>query len=180
MNVTINPAGFPTPGLANHGYKVWLAGVILIITSGIFVGARVATRTSMRQMGSDDFAICAALTTCIIQMTLWLLSVREGYGADYLMLNWPHQKLFNKYWFMGSWFYVLTLGLFKTSCILLLKRIFIQEKFQRVCWVVLTINTCWCVGNWLGNILQCIPVDTMWGGTPSDEVSCNLHNLMTT
>lgn len=96
MNVTISPAGFPTPGLANHGYKVWLAGVVMIISSGLFVGARIATRMSMRQMGADDYAIIAALTSVTIQMTLWLLSVREGYGADYLMLNWQHQKLFNK------------------------------------------------------------------------------------
>lgn len=95
MNVTINPAGSPTPGLANHGYKVWLAGVIMVVSSGLFVGARIATRLSQLQMGPDDYAIIGALATCIVQISLWLMSVKEGYGADYEMLNWPHQKLFN-------------------------------------------------------------------------------------
>ena len=172
MNVTINPAGFPTPGLPNHGYKVWLAGVIMIISSGIFVGARVATRISQRQMGADDYAIIGALVSCIIQVSLWLTSVREGYGADYLMLNWPHQKLFNKYWYLGGLFFPITLGLFKTSVILLNKRIFIQEGFQKACWVVLIVNACWCIGNFLGAAFQCIPMDTMWGGTPPEEAVC--------
>lgn len=96
MNVTIDVAGFPTEGLPNHGYKVWIAGVVTIISSGLFVGARIATRISQRQMGADDYVICAAMVSCTIQMMFWLLSVWAGYGADYLMLNWQHQKLFNK------------------------------------------------------------------------------------
>lgn len=154
MNVTINAAGFPTEGLANHGFKIWLAGVILIIAAGLFVGARTATRLSQQQMGSDDYAIIGALTTCLIQVSLWLMSVREGYGADYLMLNWQHQKLFNKYWYLGSLFYPLTLGLFKSSVLLLSKRIFVSERFQKMCWVVLVVNACWCIGNFLGTCFQ--------------------------
>ena len=172
MNVTIDPAGFPTPGLANHGYKVWLAGVILIIISGLFVSARVSTRISMRQMGADDYAIVGALVTCIIQVSLWLMAVRAGYGADYLMLNWQHQKLFNKYWYLGGLFYPITLGLFKSSVILLNKRIFVQEGFQKACWAVLIVNGCWCIGNFLGACFQCIPMSTMWGGTDPDKAVC--------
>ena len=57
----INPAGFPTPDLPNHGYKVWLTLVIMIIIFGLFVVVRIATRITARQMGADDYAIIVAL-----------------------------------------------------------------------------------------------------------------------
>lgn len=60
-NITISPAGFSTPGLPNHGWRVWLALVIMIVISGTFVVFRVIARVSARQMGSDDYAIVAAL-----------------------------------------------------------------------------------------------------------------------
>ncbi|KAK3677216.1 hypothetical protein LTR78_002754 [Recurvomyces mirabilis] len=157
VNAYINPAGFSTPGLENHGYTVWLALVIMVIISGTTVCLRVLIRTSANQMGSDDWAIVAAMTT------LWAMSVRTGYGSDYLKLSIPQRQEFNKYWFLGAIFYPVTLGLFKTSVILLNKRIFVQQKFQIVCWITLVVNSCWCLGNTLGWIFQCLPVQSMWG-----------------
>lgn len=59
----VNPAGFPSTGLPNEGYRVWLALVIMIISSGFFVAARIANRCMTRQMGADDYAIIAALVS---------------------------------------------------------------------------------------------------------------------
>ena len=59
----INPAGFPTPELPNDGYRVWLALVIMVITSGLVVLARISTRVVARQTGSDDYAILAAMVS---------------------------------------------------------------------------------------------------------------------
>jgi hypothetical protein len=56
----INVAGFSTEYLPNEGYKVWLALVIMIITSGTLVAIRTATRVAMHQMGADDYAIIGA------------------------------------------------------------------------------------------------------------------------
>ncbi|KAK5114282.1 hypothetical protein LTR62_002533 [Meristemomyces frigidus] len=159
----INPAGFSTPGLENHGSAVWLALVIMVTISGLMVAARVSIRASSRQMGSDDWAILAALGSCLIQTSLWAMSVRTGYGSDYLKLSISQRQTFNKYWFLGAIWYPITLGLFKTSVILLNKRIFVQQKFQIACWVTLVVNSCWCLGNTLGWIFQCLPVQSMWG-----------------
>lgn len=101
--------------------------------------------------------------SCLIQTTLWALAVRTGYGADYLKLDTPHRRLFNKWWFIGSIFYPITIALFKTSVILLNKRIFVQRGFQILCWVTLVVNGSWAVGNTLGWTLQCLPVSAMWG-----------------
>lgn len=109
------------------------------------------------------FQLTPAQMSCLIQTTLWALSVRAGYGADYLKLDTAHRRLFNKWWFLGSIFYPVTIALFKTSVILLNKRIFVQRGFQILCWVTLVINSCWALGNTLGWTLQCFPVSAMWG-----------------
>lgn len=83
-----------------------------------------------------------------------------------------YTELFFRWWFVGSWFYPITLTLFTSSVILLNKRIFIQERFQKACWVVLVVVVCWGAGNAMGNIMQCLPVNTMWGATPSEDAVC--------
>jgi len=110
--------------------------------------------------------------SCLTQTVFWALSVRAGYGADYLKLSTSQRELFNKYWFFGGVFYPLTLALFKTSVILLNKRIFVQRSFQIICWVTLVINSCWALGNILGTIFQCIPIPIMWGAIPVTEGVC--------
>lgn len=62
----INIAGFSTPELPNQGYRVWIALVVMIISSGLFVSARVATRIVARQMGSDDYVILASLVNSTV------------------------------------------------------------------------------------------------------------------
>lgn len=103
--------------------------------------------------------------SCIAQTTLWALAVRAGYGADYLILDTYHRRLFNKYWFLGGCLYPLTIFLFKTSVLLLNKRIFVPKPFQIICWCTLVVNTSWFLGNWFGWIFQCKPISLMWGGS---------------
>ncbi|KAI6813967.1 hypothetical protein KC340_g16310 [Hortaea werneckii] len=165
----VNPAGFPSDELPNEGYRLWLAIVIMIICSGTFVLARIATRLSTHQMGFDDYAIIAAFVSCLIQCTFWAESVRYGYGAAYLLLDEWHRREFNKWWFFGSIFWPLTLTLFKTAIILMNKRIFIQKWFQHLCWCALVVNGCWGLGNILGTIFQCLPIPSMWGQVPAER-----------
>ncbi|KAI6897476.1 hypothetical protein KC334_g10290 [Hortaea werneckii] len=141
----------------------------MIICSGTFVIARIATRLSTHQMGFDDYAIIAAFVSCLIQCTFWAESVRYGYGAAYLLLDEWHRREFNKWWFFGSIFWPLTLTLFKTAIILMNKRIFIQKWFQHLCWAALVVNGCWGLGNILGTIFQCLPIPSMWGQVPAER-----------
>jgi hypothetical protein len=59
--VYVNPAGFPTPGLPNHGWRVWIALVVMVICAGLLVLARLVVRITARQLGSDDYTILTAL-----------------------------------------------------------------------------------------------------------------------
>lgn len=192
----IDPAGFSTEDLPNTGYRVFLPLVIMIVLSGLTVAGRLATRISAKQLGADDYTItlalvrskrhpwadlsAAALThsqlSCLIQTTFWAKSVQTGYGADYLLLTQPQRMDFNKWWFFGNIFYPITLALFKTSVILLSKRIFVQKAFQRICWATLIVNGCWALGNILSTIFQCVPIPMMWGAVT--EGSCWGQNAL--
>jgi hypothetical protein len=48
------------------------------------------------------FLLTPKQASFIVQTTFWALSVRAGYGADYLKLNTYYRELFNKWWFLGS------------------------------------------------------------------------------
>ena len=87
----------------------------------------------------------------------------SGYGADYLSLDDWHRREFNNWWFLGIIFYPITIAMFKTSVILLYKRIFVNRGFQIACWLTLLVNSCWAVGNLFGFVFQFVPVPMMWG-----------------
>lgn len=194
----INPAGFSTEELPNHGYRVFLPLVVMIIISGLTVSARLAVRISARQFGADDYAIVLALVSpkcggneqnmhhptdieqisLLVQTCMWGKSIQTGYGADYLLLTTPQRQEFNKWWFFGNIFYPTTLTFFKTSVILLSKRIFVQEGFQQLCWATLIVNGCWGLGNILSTIFQCVPIPIMWGVVPADRGTCWGQNAL--
>lgn len=111
-------------------------------------------------------------------MTMWAKSVQTGYGADYVKLTTAQRQEFNKWWFFGSIFYPITLLFFKTSVILLSKRIFVQQGFQRLCGATLIINTSWALGNFFSTIFQCVPIPIMWGAIPSTEGTCWGQNAL--
>lgn len=89
--------------------------------------------------------------------------MRQGYGSDYLRISALQRQEFLKYWWLGNIFFPVTSYLYKTSVLLLNKRIFVQKPFQIICWCVFGINTCWFVGNWFALLLECLPIPSMWG-----------------
>lgn len=53
--------GFPTDGVENQGWKLYLTSLIMILSAGLFVIARVLTRVRIFQLKADDYAIIASL-----------------------------------------------------------------------------------------------------------------------
>lgn len=112
-----------------------------------------------------------------------------------MKLNTFYREEFNKWWYLGSIFYLLTITLYKTSVILLLRRIFVQRGFQIACWCALVVNSCWGLGNIFGLVqyvnvdaryflltalfrwlFQCLPIPSMWGAVPA-TCCFDLHGL---
>lgn len=53
--------GFPSGGVPNQGWKLYLTSLIMIIFAGLFVIAKVFTRLRYGRLASDDYAIVASL-----------------------------------------------------------------------------------------------------------------------
>jgi hypothetical protein len=56
--------GFPNHGHDDHGWKMYITAVVMIVLSGLFVIARITTRFWMLgKLGWDDITIIVALVS---------------------------------------------------------------------------------------------------------------------
>lgn len=55
--------GFPADGVDNQGWKLYLTSLIMILSAGLFVIARVLTRVRIFELKADDYAIIASLVS---------------------------------------------------------------------------------------------------------------------
>lgn len=53
--------GFPTDGVDNNGWKLYVSSLVLIIVAGLTVISRCATRLWLNKLGWDDAAIVLSL-----------------------------------------------------------------------------------------------------------------------
>lgn len=55
--------GFPTDGVDNHGWKLYIASMTMIIVSGLVVIARCVGRVYLYNFGIDDVVIIISLVS---------------------------------------------------------------------------------------------------------------------
>ena len=55
--------GFPSGGEANQGWKLYLTSLIMILSAGLFVIARIVTRLWTVRLKADDYTIIASLVS---------------------------------------------------------------------------------------------------------------------
>jgi hypothetical protein len=55
--------GFPADGEDNQGWKLYLTSLIMVLSAGLFVIARVLTRVRVFELKADDYAIIASLVS---------------------------------------------------------------------------------------------------------------------
>lgn len=53
--------GFPIDEVANNGWRLYVLSLVMIISAGLFVVARITTRISVSQLGWDDAAVVGSL-----------------------------------------------------------------------------------------------------------------------
>jgi hypothetical protein len=58
--------GFPTDGVENHGWKLYIASMVMIIFAGLVVIARCIGRAYLYNFGVDDIVIIISLVSPIL------------------------------------------------------------------------------------------------------------------
>lgn len=55
--------GFSSGGEANQGWKLYMTSLVMILSAGLIVVARIATRLCAAKLESDDYTIIASLVS---------------------------------------------------------------------------------------------------------------------
>jgi hypothetical protein len=76
--------GYPTDGVDNQGWKLYITSLVMIIAAGLFVIARCLARFTIHKLGSDDIAIVASL---VRHLALLLRCLTEVVGIIHSSLD---------------------------------------------------------------------------------------------
>jgi hypothetical protein len=59
----VSNMGFPSGGEANQGWKLYLTSLIMVLSAGLFVIARVMARFQNDRLAAEDYTIVASLVS---------------------------------------------------------------------------------------------------------------------
>ncbi|CAM1503312.1 Fc.00g080880.m01.CDS01 [Cosmosporella sp. VM-42] len=159
--------GFPSDGVDNQGWKLYILSLVMIITAGCFVVARCLTRLWMYKIGWDDATICVSLCfhpqiSSIILSTAMQIAIEHGYGMHKSDLEPSEFELALKWFFIAQTPYKATVCLNKVAAILLYLRLFVTQSFRIACFVVMGIIVASSIGGIGATIWQCVPIEGAW------------------
>ncbi|KAF5574009.1 integral membrane protein [Fusarium pseudoanthophilum] len=154
--------GFPADGVDNHGWKLYITSLVMIISSGLFVVARCIARYSIHKLGSDDVAIIVSLISSVLLSTYIQLAIHHGYGMHKADLEKPDLRMALKMFFIAQTPYKATVCLNKVAAILLYLRLFVTKSFRIWSFVVLGVVVGYSIGGIAATIWQCVPIKGAW------------------
>ncbi|KAM0326959.1 hypothetical protein ACHAQA_006080 [Verticillium albo-atrum] len=154
--------GFPADGVDNQGWKLYITSLVMIISAGLFVIARCATRFYMFKLGWDDLAVVVSLASSIVVSVAMQLAIENGYGMHKVDLSKPELRYALKLFFIAQTPYKVTVCLNKVAAILLYLRIFVGQRFRTAAFIVMGIIVAWSIGGVGATIWQCVPIRGAW------------------
>ncbi|KAF2443340.1 hypothetical protein P171DRAFT_389472 [Karstenula rhodostoma CBS 690.94] len=157
--------GFPADGEDDQGWKLYLTSLIMILSAGLCVVARVLTRVRIFELKADDYAIIASLAFSIFLSVAIQLAVVHGYGKHVRDLSTPELRTCLMFFWLAQTPYKVVVCLNKTSVMLLYMRIFIGKRFRHLCFAALTIVIGSGAATVFSTIFQCIPLERSWNKT---------------
>lgn len=146
----------------NHGNYERVACLIFVALIPTFLFTRFWSRLLSKQVGSDDWAALAAgifALSCSIQT---LVATAHGWGRHKVNLDAKDLRLVLILHWTFQITYKITVGLNKTSMLLLYLRIMPQRISRITCWTLLTLIGLFAFATTVASIFQCIPVEKAW------------------
>ncbi|KAL7797373.1 putative PTH11-typeG-protein-coupled receptor [Trichoderma ceciliae] len=154
--------GFPADGVDNHGWKLYITSMVMIIAAGLFVIARCSSRVYLFSIGADDIVIIVSLLFSIILSVAIQLAIEHGYGMHKADLTVVELDTALRWFFIAQTPYKVTVCLNKVATILFYLRIFVTKKFRIVAYTVMGIVVAWSIGAVGSTIFQCVPIAGAW------------------
>ncbi|KAM0248121.1 hypothetical protein ACHAQJ_009591 [Trichoderma viride] len=157
--------GFPADGVENHGWKLYITSMVMIIVAGLVVIVRCASRVYLYNFGTDDIVIIVSLLFSIVLSVAIQLAIENGYGMHKADLTVVELDAALRWFFIAQTPYKVTVCLNKVATILLYLRIFVTQKFQIAAYTVMGIIVAWSIGAVGSTIFQCVPIAGAWDKT---------------
>ncbi|KAL7951348.1 putative PTH11-typeG-protein-coupled receptor [Trichoderma barbatum] len=154
--------GFPADGIDNHGWKLYITSMVMIIVAGLVVTARCASRVYLYNFGADDVVIIFSLLFSIVLSVAIQLAIENGYGMHKADLTIVELNTALRWFFIAQTPYKVTVCLNKVAAILLYQRIFVTKKFQIAAYTVMGVVVAWSIGGVGATIFQCVPITGAW------------------
>ncbi|WPH02240.1 Hypothetical protein R9X50_00509600 [Acrodontium crateriforme] len=155
----ISTFGLPTNGLPDQGWKLYLTSLIMIIAAGLAASARLTTRIIYGRLGPDDYTIIASLVFSIFLSVSVQLAISNGYGMHKKDLEQHELQTALEWLFIAQIAFKVVVMFNKISVVLLYKRLFVNNSFQRVCWVFIAFIAAWSAAAIFATIFQCLPIE---------------------
>ncbi|KAF6817542.1 integral membrane protein [Colletotrichum musicola] len=154
-----------TPGESN-ALMVRAPAIVFFVLTPIFVAIRFWSRIKMRSgLGWDDWTILFSFICCLLVSILMMISCEYGFGQHIYNLSKPNKLMTLKLFYVAQIFYKVTINLTKASILLLYLRIFVQQYFRVLCYVLLGIILAYMVATSASSIWQCSPIPRAWDKT---------------
>ncbi|KAI9901072.1 hypothetical protein N3K66_002889 [Trichothecium roseum] len=164
--------GFPHDDLPNNGWKLYVTSLVMIVTSGLFVLARVSTRVRLGQLGKDDIAITISWVSALSVSILMQMAVGSGYGVREADLEKTDLRRALRYFFFAQTPYKVTVGLNKLAAVALYLRIFPSAGFRLWSLGAAALVVAWSVASVGATVFQCVPIRAAWDRSAAEGATC--------
>lgn len=166
---------------------IWgLSITFLVIAIAAVILRFYARQIKSQKLGPDDWTVLVALILSIgVTVNLLIMTHLGGlgshpqYNADGSIKNPEAFAVFEKTKFAFEIITWPTVGVTKTSVVLLYQRIFATPRFRMLCWVAIAINCAWTITFTLALTFSCTPVSSNWNAS-IDSTCVDLKALFTT
>ncbi|WPH04643.1 Hypothetical protein R9X50_00753600 [Acrodontium crateriforme] len=161
--------------LSGHSSPAAIYGTAIAFTvvSGIVLIARLLTRFFVaRQAGLDDAFISLGWFFSALMGVAICNQAYSGMGVHMWTLTMEDITTMSLWFWAFVWLYYTGLFFTKLSILLQYLRIFPQDGFRRICFIVMALISVWSIWSVFSAIFMCRPVSHFWHSISLNDPQC--------
>lgn len=140
----------------DHSAWIIIAAALGMISSLVFGAIRIFVRQTISpQYGLDDITLATSTILAIIQSSIILGACSKGLGKSLDLLSSEAQTEVQRMYYTSNLFFILALGLSKSSVIFFLRRLTAAKHHKLVFDTANALLAAWIIGSFFAVALQC-------------------------
>ncbi|KAF2838844.1 hypothetical protein M501DRAFT_935163 [Patellaria atrata CBS 101060] len=146
---------FATITSDDHGGIVWITSLLFMTYTLLTFATRCFIKWHM--FGVDDWAMVAAQVAAMGQYGAMFVAISNGLGKSTAIVDEIHATQIGQAVFASQILLILSLGLAKSSVILLIRRVFTRDMktFWFICNIIVGVSMAWAVGSIIAVSVGC-------------------------